>query len=512
MTELSSKGIRLTNYYGQPSCTPSRVALMTGKFPYKNGFQNYEVQYQDSVGVPLSNKLMPQYLSELGYKTVGFGKWNIGHCNSRYLPSARGFEHFIGYTCPGHGYTTHNCGMGASLRDMFETWKDAEGEDRWATGYQYLGTYDTLLYRDKASEALINHAANHPHLPLFMWSAQHGIHSEWDSDPVPPKELLTEANLMYLKGLRASLKEEDTDEFSRFFKMRMITASVLMSIDNSLKSLVETLENLDMYSNTVIFVNSDNGGDTLYTKGHPGNNYPLRSEKFGYFEGGVRLPAFVVAPTLIPAGKVGTSHHGLMHHVDLLATFVNIAGGDSDAMLAADGTLDSLSHWDSLVGDSLSPRSELVLNLPRTKGWQLAETETTQGTALRMGNFKLLLNHPFDSWFNPLPNHKLNDAPNMLASVCKYMMFSVMEELACTYSSYLFDLSKDPNELDNLWALDEYKDVKKNMMARMEELVATQSDYGVIIPEYQMSRPVPIEDYFKGNNNYVVPWGCDTIA
>ena len=62
------------------------------------------------------------------------------------------------------------------------------------------------------------------------------------------------------------------------------------------------------------------------SQGHPGNNYPLRSEKFSYFEGGIRVPAFVYAPGLIPKSRVGTTYHGLMHHVDLTTTFVALAG------------------------------------------------------------------------------------------------------------------------------------------------------------------------------------------
>ena len=59
MNSLSEKGIKLTHYYSQPSCTPSRVAIMTGKFPYRNGFQNMELQVADHYGVPMSNRLLP---------------------------------------------------------------------------------------------------------------------------------------------------------------------------------------------------------------------------------------------------------------------------------------------------------------------------------------------------------------------------------------------------------------------------------------------------------------------
>jgi len=241
MTALAAKGVKLTHYYSQPSCSPSRVAMMTGKFPYKNGFQNYELQLSDQVGVPLSNKLMPSHMKDLGYQTAMLGKWNIGHCNSKYLPHERGFDSFLGYMCPGHGYTDFNCGMGSGVKDMLQgsaiLKADGSGEVeyQWQTGAEYEGTYDTKLYRDKAGAVVRAHArankalpaaaaaagsasssmtattsstatksdassASHPNAtPLFMWCAHHGIHAEHDSDPIPPSDMLSEANLAYLK-------------------------------------------------------------------------------------------------------------------------------------------------------------------------------------------------------------------------------------------------------------------------------------------------------------------------
>ena len=66
MVKLAEESVKLTHYYTQPSCTPSRVTIMTGKWAYRNGFQNHEVQPTDQIGVPLSNKLMPEILQELG--------------------------------------------------------------------------------------------------------------------------------------------------------------------------------------------------------------------------------------------------------------------------------------------------------------------------------------------------------------------------------------------------------------------------------------------------------------
>ncbi len=294
------------------------------------------------------------------YKTHGFGKWNIGHCNEAYLPQERGFNHFLGYLGPGHGYRTFDSGFAAGVKDMIEGFSelfdaaDAEsGQQRtssWTTGSSYEGQYDTELYRDFATDTVKRHAAlmassssgSNSETPLFMWCAQHGIHAEYDSDPIPPDSMLSASNKKYLKTLDMRMRDTVTsddddddddggsssesgpgsgslpgadsgkDEEERFFKMRKITASVLMSIDNSLKHLVQTLDEVGMLQDSVVFVHSDNGGDTEYNKGHPGNNFPLRSEKFAYYDGGIRVPAFVFAPGLLDDTRKGSTFHGLM--------------------------------------------------------------------------------------------------------------------------------------------------------------------------------------------------------
>jgi len=119
-----------------------------------------------------------------------FGKWNIGHCSSKYLPSERGFDHFIGYLGPGHGYSDHLAGNHQGVFDLIESvsFTNSKGEivsSEWHSGKEYEGTYDTLLYREKAVSLLKKHASAYPGntVPLFMWSAQHGIHASEDFGP-----------------------------------------------------------------------------------------------------------------------------------------------------------------------------------------------------------------------------------------------------------------------------------------------------------------------------------------
>jgi len=527
MNRYSSLGIKLTHYYAQPSCTPSRVAMMTGKFPYKNGFQDYELQVDDVIGVPLSNKLMPAYMKDLGYRTVMFGKWNIGHCNQKYLPHERGFDSFLGYNCPGHGYNDYTCGTGTDLKDMLRgsaTYNESNQRVmyEWSTGHENLGTYDTKVYRDLARTAVVNHSTTFAEdgKPLFMWMAHHGIHSELDTDPDPPEEMLSAENLEYLDELYAQIDVEDSLEQMQLLKLRKTTAAVLQSLDNSLNDLVMTLEETGLLKNTIIFVNSDNGGNTVYTRGQPGNNYPLRSLKFGYFEGGVRVPAFIYAPGVLKDYEQGKSYDGLMHHVDLLATFYGIGGGDVAMLKLTEPDLDSIDHWRAIKGDLTSPRDEIIFNLPRSNVPMNPNSTDSAGVAIRIGKYKLLLNHPYDYWFSPIPGPDYHNASMMMAAECKSDTLSSTyqtENPDCTSQNFLFDLDADPTERVNLYGHMDYLEDEAFLTARVESLLQNMVvDYGEIVSvaydkKMNSSHLRNPSDVWSTYDNFVVPWDCEVI-
>ena len=94
--KLANEGVRLESFYGEPVCTPSRAALMTGRYPMRYGLQTLVIFPSHTYGLPTDERTLPQALKEAGYKTLMVGKWHLGHADKKYWPQNRGFDYFYG--------------------------------------------------------------------------------------------------------------------------------------------------------------------------------------------------------------------------------------------------------------------------------------------------------------------------------------------------------------------------------------------------------------------------------
>src|SRR5438270_2513142 len=104
---LAKSGARLSSFYVQPVCSPTRAALMTGRYPMRHGLQVGVVRPWAQYGLPLGERTLPQALREAGYETAICGKWHLGHFRPEYLPTRRGFDHQYGHYNGALDYFTH---------------------------------------------------------------------------------------------------------------------------------------------------------------------------------------------------------------------------------------------------------------------------------------------------------------------------------------------------------------------------------------------------------------------
>jgi arylsulfatase A-like enzyme len=337
--QLAAAGADLQQFYAQPMCTPTRAALMTGRYPFRYGMQTAVIPQAGTYGLALDDYLLPEMLRDAGYATAMSGKWHLGHAKTEYWPLQRGFDSFYGALLGEIDHFTH---------------KAANGNADWYRDNQAIkeAGYDNILFADEAVRVIEQHDTSKP---LFLYLAFTAPHTPFQAPP------------------------EYLERYSQIADVSRRTYSAMISVmDDGVGRVVKALEERGMRENTLIVFQSDNGGvvDSFFagesdvTGKLPADNGPYREGKGTTYEGGTRVVALMNWPGRIKPGKV----QGMMHVVDMLPTLANVAGGS----LQKSKPLDGLDMLPMLTQGMPSPRSEIVYNVePMT-------------AAIREGDWKLV--------------------------------------------------------------------------------------------------------------------------
>jgi arylsulfatase A-like enzyme/dienelactone hydrolase len=327
---LAKEGVILESFYVQPVCSPTRAALMTGRYATRTGVYTV-VRPGAPWGLPLGERTLPEALREAGYTTAICGKWHLGESRPAYLPTRRGFDHQYGHFFGNLDYFTH-------LRDGKLDWY-RDDEPLQEEGYT------THLIAKEACRLIREQPAGKP---LFLYVPFNGVHSPYQ---VPP-----------------AYKEP----FPNLSGNRQTMVAMLAAVDEAIGQIVAALEAKGLRDNTLIVFSSDNGGPA---PDRISMNTPLRAGKGTIYEGGVRVCACAAWPGHLPAGATIKEP---LHAVDWYPTLLKLAGASLEQKQAPDG----LDIWPVLTQGAKSPHDALLL----------AGT-TPARMALRMGHWKLLL-HP----------------------------------------------------------------------------------------------------------------------
>jgi len=343
---LAAGGAKLEQFYVQPMCTPTRAALMTGRYPFRYGLQTLVIPTPGKYGLPTDEWLLPQALKEAGYRTVMVGKWHLGHADRKYWPRQRGFDYHYGAMVGEIDYFTHSSGK---VRDWYRNNQPVKEE----------GYVTQLLGKDAV--ARINE--HDPKTPLFLYLAFTAPHAPYQA----PKEYLD--------------KYRHIDDPTRRAYAAMIT-----SMDDEIGKVVAALDKKKMRENTLIVFMSDNGGNvSAMFSGDvdvsklklPADNGPYRGGKGMLYEGGTRVAALANWPGRIKPGVVKE----VVHIVDMFPTLAALAGAKANKGKPLDG----FNFWSTLSEGKPSPRQEVVYNVEPFRG------------GLRKGDWKLV-------WRTPLPS------------------------------------------------------------------------------------------------------------
>lgn len=164
--EIAMNGLRFKSFYTLPTCSTTRMALMTGRYPYRSG--HYEVIREVSAqGLPLDEETLPQVLRTAGYRTAAIGKWHLGHARYEQTPTFRGFQSFFGFHVGGRQDYFEHTSEKKHFYDMrHEPWERCgPGCSRQVDA---RGQYSSQLYAREANNVIDYHDRNHP---LFLYLA-----------------------------------------------------------------------------------------------------------------------------------------------------------------------------------------------------------------------------------------------------------------------------------------------------------------------------------------------------
>jgi arylsulfatase A-like enzyme len=324
---LIAEGVYMDNYYVLPYCSPTRAALLSGRYPLHTGC--HQVIQPDSMqGLPLDEETLPQIMRKAGYQAHAVGKWHIGHSRWEMTPTFRGFQSFFGYYVGGEDYYTHySFDGGYDLR-----W---DRHEQCGKNCSVLpderSNYSTTVFTREAIRVIEEHDndSNDGSSPLFLYLAYQAVHAP---DEVPEK-------------YRA--RYDDVAKQQGWNSRRQTYAGMLTAADEGIADVIKAFKNRGMWEDTIVIFTTDNGGPTAVCAIQGSSNYPKRGGKCTIYEGGTTGDGFVSGPALskhwnVPVGNNRTYSH-LFHVVDWLPTMAAAAG------VAPNGNpLDGVSHLEVL--------------------------------------------------------------------------------------------------------------------------------------------------------------------
>ncbi len=358
--KLARRGMMLTSCYSEPSCTPSRASLMTGRLPMRHGLLRPPM-YGQPGGLD-GEVTLAQLLSDAGYVTQAVGKWHMGE-NVESQPQNVGFDDFYGFL---------------SVSDMYTEWRDP-----------YF--FPEIVY----SEERTKWVENLPFNKCFVHATRGGETEDVEEVTLPVLSLLDEKWASYSREFIRRMAEPGAGQrrpwflyhctrgahFDNYPHERFLGSSpakhpykdTIIELDDIVGRLVAELEATGQMDDTLIFLSSDNGPEM---ETWPDAAYsPFRSAKGSTWEGGQRVPGIVTWPGMIAPDRASDGIFSLM---DLFNTCLGLAGAADS--VPEDRYIDGVDQTSFLLDpEGVSNRKYLYYWL------------TNVFSALRVGEWKFMV-------------------------------------------------------------------------------------------------------------------------
>ncbi len=349
LDKLAADGVRLTQFYAtSPVCTPTRAALMTGRYPQRYGIHHADLpELLPRYPLPASALTIAEAMKQAGYATAHIGKWHLGEPPETSLPRERGFDYFFG--CfggrPSSSWIKYARSMDPEIIVNEERPVVYKGH---ITEIQTKAALDWLGKTSRAKPFFLNLWHNAPHEPLAPIARQDKLYKDWSA-----------AEQTYFQTV--------TD------------------LDAGVGQILAKLDELGVANETLIIFTSDNGPEAHSFPYSRGAAWPLKGMKTQLWEGGVRVPGIVRWPGRVPAGQTSDVVASVL---DIFPTLCAAAGVTIPAEAKLDGGIDLLPVINGKGG--LAERALYFEFHGEQRG-----VAASLPMAVRKGKWKLFANHDF---------------------------------------------------------------------------------------------------------------------
>ncbi|MBT3192343.1 MAG: sulfatase-like hydrolase/transferase [Verrucomicrobia bacterium] len=334
LDKLADSGAKLVNHYVMPQCTPTRVALMTGRYPGRFGKVGLHATNEPSF--PLGTPTLAKMFQDSGYETFMSGKWHLGSTPD-HGPNHFGFDQ-------SHGSLTGAVGM---YDHRYHAKAESPYDPTWHRNHEIIPGYQNGRHvTDLTCEEAVRFVNKKREKPFFLYLAFHAPHTPLDErgtfvdtptqpDPQDTTRWLNEDKIKWFNDPEGRIQAETSRD------KRLLLATVY-HLDSAVGDVIKALERSGQRENTIILFSSDNGpwrdnGGGGYPDNYPLKDYnqpcKLRGKKLDVWEGGIHVAGFINWPRRIKPREIKDQ----IHIIDWFPTLAGIVGFKPEKTIDWDG-------------------------------------------------------------------------------------------------------------------------------------------------------------------------------